>query len=241
MPRGCPTYKSGTSLGLYLSLRHGVRCALADVLHEDRASHSCARGQLHPHVPYPERDANHDRLELGERGEGNLVEAKDGPPHAAELDRCDDQDDLRLRKHQLATSAATEHVARDTGNHATRLRKRWRPWSAILDKYIGYSPGCTFDNGWCQAPEHAYGNGSTLGCDVRPPGRERPRGCRSSWLHIAVLAQAAGARERARGSPCSSSASSRLRRLAQTQGPVDEPVAPDAPWHPPTPVKEPGP
>ena len=87
---------------------------------------------------------------------GNLVESRDGPAHAAELDRCDDPDALRTTRHALAMQAATGvlHATLDpTLSPGPEDGRRRAPCSTT---YVSYSPGCTYDNGWCNAPERAY-------------------------------------------------------------------------------------
>ena len=41
--------------------------------------------------------------------------------------------------------------------------------TAIVDGVLGYAPGCTFENDWCDAPERKYGN-SSIGCAVGGSG-----------------------------------------------------------------------
>jgi hypothetical protein len=120
----------------------------------------------------------------------------------------------------------------------------------ILDTYLSYSPGCTFDNNWCQAAERQYGN-SQFGCSMGGPGSPT-----SGWgwaVMLGLLTLLVGAR-RLRGRsrtvgmillflaiPCASNA------FAQTESspPSPEPAAVTDKHAPPppvtTPVKEPGP
>jgi hypothetical protein len=108
-------------------------------------------------------------LDWVDEANGNLVEATDGPPHSTELDRCDDPDDLRTRRRELATEAATA-VLRTTLDPNQTNDQKMAAVEVILDKYLSYSSGCTFDNNWCQAAERQYGN-SQFGCSVGGPGR----------------------------------------------------------------------
>jgi hypothetical protein len=96
---------------------------------------------------------------------GTLVEATDGPAHAGELDRCDDPDDLRRQRRLLAADATIAILRATLDPHATNDQKL-AAVTVALDQYLGYAPGCSFDNGWCQAPEHKYGGRSGLACDV---------------------------------------------------------------------------
>jgi hypothetical protein len=95
---------------------------------------------------------------------GGLVESRDGPAHAAQLDRCDDPDALRTTRHTLAVDAATE-VLRATLDPTQTPDQKMAAVDAALQKYMGYSTGCTFDNGWCDAPERQYAD-SGCGCRV---------------------------------------------------------------------------
>jgi len=93
---------------------------------------------------------------------GNLVESRDGPAHNANLDVCNDPDPLRTQRHALAT-LASEAVLRATLNPTLTRDQKMTAVTAVLDTYLGYSPGCTFANQWCQAPERQYVV-SSLGC-----------------------------------------------------------------------------
>ena len=82
-------------------------------------------------------------------------EARDGPAHAGALDRCDDPDELRARRRLLATLATVDFL-RATLDPAKNHAQKVSAVEALLDKYLGYSPGCTFANNWCDAPENRY-------------------------------------------------------------------------------------
>jgi hypothetical protein len=71
------------------------------------------------------------------RPTGDLVEATDGPPHSTELDRCDDPDDLRQRRRELATEAATA-VLRTTLDPNQTNDQKMAAVEVILDKYLSY-------------------------------------------------------------------------------------------------------
>jgi hypothetical protein len=95
-------------------------------------------------------------------------EARDGPPHRAELDRCwDASDPIIHRNYELATQAATEllSVALDPG--LSRDQKLAQV-DAVTAKYLGYQPGCTFDNQWCAPGEATVTN--SLGCNAGGTG-----------------------------------------------------------------------
>jgi hypothetical protein len=96
---------------------------------------------------------------------GTLVESRDGPPHVSELDRCDDPDSLRTTRRTLAIAAAGG-VLSATLDPGKTPDQKMTAVDAVLSQYLGYSPGCTFDNDWCDAPERQYGDTSACGCHV---------------------------------------------------------------------------
>ena len=112
-------------------------------------------------------------------------EARDGPPHSQELDRCDDPDALRSLRRSLATEAS---VALLTAALDPGVPVDQRPASAevLFERYLSYEPGCTFDNGWCNAPERAYADDT--GCACTTAGSPSPRS--SAPLLLAGLAVA---------------------------------------------------
>jgi uncharacterized protein (TIGR03382 family) len=96
-------------------------------------------------------------------------EARDGPAHRAELDRCwDDADPTIHRNRVMATQAATDllGVALDPGlARAQKIEK----FDEVAATYLGYQPGCTFDNQWCNPPEASVTNSMT-GCSATGDG-----------------------------------------------------------------------
>jgi hypothetical protein len=103
--------------------------------------------------------------------QGDLDEARDGPPHMRELDRCDDPDALRTRRRELATEASRALLVAALEGFDDADREA--AIDAVLAKYLGFEEGCTYDNGWCDAPELAYRD-ATCGC--RYVGAERDGG-----------------------------------------------------------------
>jgi hypothetical protein len=166
---GTPDLTNRTSLPLYLSLRHGVNALLPTYyVRIGQAIHAIEDSFTHTYRT-PDSMQITVVADWVDEANGNLVEATDGPPHATELDRCDDPDPLRLRRRELATEAATA-VLRTTLDPNQTNDQKMAAVEVILDKYLSYSPGCTFDNQWCQAPEHAYGNGQ-FSCSMGGPQR----------------------------------------------------------------------
>jgi hypothetical protein len=93
----------------------------------------------------------------------NEVESRDGPVHRDGLDQCEGLDDLRTLNLSVATQASTEllHAALDTSlTHDQKLARL----DALFDRYMTYEPGCTADNGWCDAPEANYTVSAGCGC-----------------------------------------------------------------------------
>jgi hypothetical protein len=96
---------------------------------------------------------------------GTLVESRDGPAHCLALDHCDDADTLRTTRHALAVEAVTAilHATLDPTQTTTQ---KMTAVNAVLDEYLSYSPGCTYANGWCDAPERAYKDPSGCACGI---------------------------------------------------------------------------
>jgi hypothetical protein len=196
---GAPDPTNRTSLSIYLALRHGVDAPLPTYyLRIGQAIHALEDSFSHT---YRTSDGTRITTVVNwvDEANGTLDERRDGPPHASDLDRCDDADDLRAGKRALATEAATALLLATLDPTIDNTQKTAAA-EAVLDQYLGYEPGCTFDNGWCQAPERKYGNSQGIGCSV---GGGAPR---------AALPLAAGALALALAI-----AGSRLRRRARAQ------------------------
>jgi hypothetical protein len=96
---------------------------------------------------------------------GTLVESRDGPGHALALDHCDDADALRTTRHELAVAAVTS-VLRATLDPSQSTAQKMAAVSGVLDQYLSYSPGCTYANAWCDAPEVIYKDPSGCACNA---------------------------------------------------------------------------
>ena len=176
---GTPDLTNRTSLPVYLSLRHRVDALLPTYyVRIGQAIHAIEDSFTHTYRT-PDSMQITVVLDWVDEANGDLVEATDGPPHASDLDRCDDPDALRQRRRELATEAATA-VLRTTLDPNETSDQKMAAVEVILDQYLSYSPGCTFDNGWCQASERQYGNGP-IGCSVGGAGN------RTSALGWAVV------------------------------------------------------
>jgi hypothetical protein len=168
-----PDLAQRTSLPLYLSLRHGVDASLPTYyVRIGQAIHAIEDSFTHTYRT-PDSMQITVVADWVDEANGDLVEATDGPPHSTELDRCDDPDDLRQRRRELATEAATA-VLRTTLDPNQTNDQKMAAVEVILDKYLSYSPGCTFDNNWCQATERQYGNGQ-FSCSMGGPERRNSR------------------------------------------------------------------
>jgi hypothetical protein len=94
---------------------------------------------------------------------GTLDEGVDGPPHASELDVCDNPDELRTQRRAHATEAsamALLALLEPEKDPATEIER-------MLDTYVAFdaAANCTADNNWCNAPEREYGS-PTLRCSI---------------------------------------------------------------------------
>ena len=193
---GTPDPTNRTSLPLYLALRHGVNASLPTYyVRIGQAIHAVEDSFTHTYRT-PDGMQITVVLDWVDEANGNLVEATDGPPHSSEMDRCDDPDDLRLQKRELATAAATA-VLRATLDPSQTNDQKMAAVGVILDQYLTYSPGCTFDNNWCDAPEHKLGNASLLGCSVGGPGSRSAAAGLAVLLGLLALLRRARRRRRA--------------------------------------------
>jgi MYXO-CTERM domain-containing protein len=93
------------------------------------------------------------------------VESRDGPVHRNGLDQCDGLDDLRTLNIDTATQASIE-LLKTTLDPALNRAQKLAAVDVLLDKYISYEAGCTFDNGWCDAPERQYQVAAGCGCST---------------------------------------------------------------------------
>src|SRR4051794_17800295 len=161
---GNPDAANRTAVPVYLALRHRVDASLPTYyVRIGQAIHAVEDSFTHA---YRTADGMQISVVLNwvDGANGKLVPATDGPPHASELDGCDDPDDLRRQRRLLATEAATE-ILRATLDPGSDGGQKMTAATAVVDAYLGYAPGCTFDNDWCDAPERKYGNGG-IGCAV---------------------------------------------------------------------------
>ena len=98
---------------------------------------------------------------------GHYDEARDGPPHRAELDRCWDSDPIIRRNYDLATQAATDLLTAALDPALGRDQKIAQ-FKAITARYLAYRPGCTFADHWCDPAEATVTN--SIGCNASGTG-----------------------------------------------------------------------
>jgi MYXO-CTERM domain-containing protein len=165
---------------------------------------------------------------------GKLVESRDGPPHLAELDRCDDPDDRRRVRRELATEAATA-LLRSALDPSKPRASKLAEVDATLDKYLGYQAGCTFGNNWCDAPEAAYKPSGSCGCQV--PSKTSG----GTWLGLSALALGALAftrrARRTRAAALGSVVAAALLTSGVARAQASEAAGAPAPEATPTPTK----
>jgi len=166
---GAPDPTKRTDLKLYLTFRHRVTASLPTYyVRMGQAIHALEDSFTHA-FRTPDGLQITVALDWLDEAAKDLVEAEDGPPHAGELDQCDDADELRTQRHQLAQEAATAAL-RATLDPAKSRDQKMAAVEEVLNHYLSYAPGCTFDNDWCDAPERKYKT-KTLGCGASPQGR----------------------------------------------------------------------
>jgi len=162
---GFPDVAKRTSLPMHLSLRGTIDVSLPTYyVRIGQAIHAVEDSYTHTYRT-PDQAKITVVLNWIDDADGTLKESRDGPAHASLLDTCNDADELRKDKRIMATEAATA-LLRATLDQQQTKEEKMVTVEGILDKYMSYSPGCTFDNNWCDASERQYKNpGSTIfGC-----------------------------------------------------------------------------
>ena len=160
---GKPDLARRTPLTVYLSLRGQVDVPLPTYyVRIGQAIHAIQDSFAHT---YRTSDGMKITVVLNWLGivQGNLVESRDGPAHAVQLDVCDATDNLRSRRRELAIEASTALLRATLDPQKTREQKLTAA-DEVLNTFLGYSPGCTFDNNWCDAPEKQLTSSTGCGC-----------------------------------------------------------------------------
>jgi hypothetical protein len=162
---GKPDPTQRTTLTIHLSLRGQVDAPLPTYyVKMGQAIHAIEDSFTHTYRTSDEKQIT-VVLNWIDKVDGTLVESRDGPPHVSDLDRCDDADPLRTTRHELAIQAVMGVLVGTLGPDKT-ADQRMTAVDGVLDEYLDYSPGCTFDNNWCDAPERQYGDSVSCGCHV---------------------------------------------------------------------------
>ena len=247
---GAPDLANRTSLPVYLAIRGRADAPLPTYyVRMGQAIHAVEDSFTHTYRTLDGMKVTVVLNWVDEVG-GKIEESRDGPAHAHVMDVCDDPDELRTTRRLLATDAATALLRATLDPLRTRDEKE-ATVDSILDTYLSYSPGCTFDNGWCDAPERSYKDSpqKTFGCSSGGGGGLLAAA--GALLALAVLA-----RPRRRGTSIlaafllasASTLAAGSARAAESPpppaAPADEPAATDA--HTPPPpvtvvVPQPGP
>jgi MYXO-CTERM domain-containing protein len=234
---GRPDPTIRTSLSLWLSLRHHVDAPLPTYyLRIGQAIHTAQDVFAHT-FRTPDQASVTVVVNWIDEVEGRLQKETDGPPHATELDRCDNPDELRTTRRMLATQAA-EDLLRTTLDPTLSRDEKMAAVTALVDGWLGYSPGCTFENDWCAAPERAYGNRSLLSCEVGEGGRA------DGWAVAGVALAVFAALRRQRRGPMGFAAVLVLLAPLAGRALAQETAPPEVAHLPPprtTPIAEPGP
>ena len=166
---GTPDRAHQTSLPVYLALRGRVNAVLPTYyVRMGQALHAVEDSFTHTYRTPDSMKITVNANWIDEAA-GTLVESRDGPKHVSELDACDDADPLRTTRRLLAIEASVA-LLRETLDPAKTKDQKMAATDTILDWYISYSPGCTFDNGWCNAAERQYKNVSPVGLNCSTTG-----------------------------------------------------------------------
>ena len=180
LTEGVPDVDNRVEAGIFLEFRGAVDAPLplfyfrlGKALHavQDSFSHAYRTSdQLQIVTP----------LNYVEWAEDELDEARDGPPHKSELDRCKDLDDLRrLRMDVVETASADLLRLSVSSDPASALDQFFATYVTACDAsngYCGNGAPCDFSNGWCGAPESRYED--SRGCVCSAPGSTGAGGSR---------------------------------------------------------------
>jgi hypothetical protein len=166
---GRPDAQKREKLSVALAIRGTIDVSVPlFFLHAGRGLHALEDSFTHTFRNPDEPGKIRVVLNFVEYSEDRLNEAVDGPPHASELDVCNDPDELRTKRHQLAVEAGSHALTALLDPKLSRSAKE-RAIDQVLDDYVSYDTKahCTADNHWCDAPELVYGS-PTLGCSAVP-------------------------------------------------------------------------
>lgn len=166
---GRPDTDKRSKLEAVLAIRDGIEVSVPTYfLQAGRALHAIQDSFTHTFRNPDDPGKIRVVLNFIDYTEDTLDEPIDGPPHASELDKCEDLDELRAERLALATEAsgaallATLDPALDRAEKETAIE-------SMLDRYIAFDSAahCSADDGWCDAPERRYGS-PTIRCSAAP-------------------------------------------------------------------------
>ena len=232
---GMPFLEQRTTLTVSLAIRHGVDIPLPTYyVRIGQAIHAVEDSFSHTYRSVGDPKKITVVLNWLDVVDESLVESRDGPAHATALDDCHGPDELRKTRTELALEASAA-LLRATLDPQSTAEQKMAAVDGALDTYLGYMPGCTFDNHWCDAPEIQFKDSTSCACSVGSQGGDRSAaGCS---MALALLALAVRARRRALAI---ATATLLLTHRAQAQSEA-LPGGDQTEGRPPAPKKEPGP
>lgn len=165
---GKPDLGKRTALDVYLALRHQVTAPLPTFyVRMGQALHAIEDSFTHTY-----RTADGMRITVVtswiHRSQGIYDESLHGPLHRGALDECEGLDPLLSQRRALASAASTALLRTALDPSQTRAQKLAKV-DELLNMYLSYQPGCTYDNNWCEAPEDEYGQGELVSCSLGDP------------------------------------------------------------------------
>jgi hypothetical protein len=162
---GRPDPDKRTRVNLFLSLRGAVKPDLPLFwIYLGQALHALQDSYSHSY-----RTADGQRITVAlnwvDFAQDEFLETRDGPAHAQKLDQCEDLDDLRRGRWNLA-AAASEQLLRAALTPGASVSQRHALVAAVLDAHMTFAPGCNADNRWCDAAERAYADPGACSCQL---------------------------------------------------------------------------
>ena len=218
-----------TTMKISLDLRGAVDVSLPTFyLEMGRALHAVQDGFSHT---WRSEDQQHITVVLNysEVVNQSYDEAKDGPPHSAALDECSGLDAFRKKRLSLATDASAALLRAVLDPTLTTDAERLAAAQGVVDQYLSYQSGCTYDNDWCDARENEYRDNPGCGCTAPGAGSTRRSAGLVPLLLLAGLALLRRKRARRTLSAVGAFALLSLAALpARAAEPSDPPPEPNA-------------
>ena len=137
---GRPDPARRTTVAVHLALRDQVDAPLVTFyVRMGQALHALQDSYAHSYRP-PDGTGVTAVMNWVDQVNGDFDEARDGPPHTTELDRCDDPDELRQSRRLMAATSTTE-VLRIALDPARTRAQKMAALTALVDAQIGYISG----------------------------------------------------------------------------------------------------